>query len=241
MAKAHTEWTILPHGPIEKLSPRVWRVEGSLSGMPLKRVMTVVRCASGKLVVHNGIAVEPAAMAEIEAWGEVGWIVVPNGFHRLDAPAFAKRFPRAQVLCPPGARTKVEEVVSVSGTYADFPRDEAVRLNVLEGVGEQEGYVAVEDEDGVTLVMNDLVFNMPHVPGVQGFVLKHVTRSTGGPQLTRVSRFFLVKDAARVRTELERLAAIPGLVRVIVSHHEAIETTRERGVADVLRSVAASL
>lgn len=237
MAKAHTEWTVLSNGPIEKLSPRVWRVEGSLPGMPLRRVMTILRCASGELVVHNAIALEAAAMAELEAWGEVRWILVPNGFHRLDAPAFAKRFPAAKVLCPPGARAKVEEVVQVAGTYADFPRDAAVTLHVLDGVGEQEGYVRVEDEAGVTLVMNDLVFNMPHVPGVQGFVLKHVTRSTGGPQLTRVSRFFLVKDAARVRAQLETLAATPRLRRVIVSHHQTIEDDP----AGVLRRVAATL
>lgn len=237
MPKANTTWTILPHEPLQKLSPRVWRVEGSLDGIPLKRVMTVVRCASGKLVIHNAIAIEESAMAEITAWGEVGFILVPNGFHRLDAPAFATRFPNAKVLCPPGSRKKVEEVVAVHGTYADFPSDAAVSLHVLEGVGEQEGYVRVEDESGVTLVMNDLVFNMPHVPGAQGFVLKHVTRSTGGPQLTRVSRFFLVKDKAKVRAQLEQLAATPKLARVIVSHHQTIDVDP----AGVLRAIAATV
>lgn len=241
MAKANLEWTILPHGPIEKLSPRVWRVEGTLAGMPLKRVMTIVRCASGRLLVHNAIAIDESSMAEIAAWGEVGWILVPNGYHRLDAPAFAKRFPTAQVLCPPGARKKVQEVVTVHGTYADFPKDASVSLHLLDGVADEEGYVQVSDEAGVTLVMNDLVFNMPHLPGAQGFVLKHLTRSTGGPQLTRVSRFFLVKDKAKVRAQLERLAGIEHLTRVIVSHHQTIETTSERSVSDVLRSVAATV
>lgn len=237
MAKANVEWVVQPHEPIEKLSPRVWRVEGSLAGMPIKRVMTLVRCANGKLVVHNGIALEEAAMAEIASFGEVGWILVPNGFHRLDAPAFAKRFPAAKVLCPPAAKKKVAEVVRVDGTYADFPSDETVSLHVLDGVGEEEGYVRVEDEAGVTLVMNDLVFNMPHVPGVQGFVLKHVTRSTGGPQLTRVSRFFLVKDKAKVRAQLEALAATPKLARVIVSHHRTIDVDP----AGTLRAIAATV
>lgn len=237
MAKANREWKVLPHGAIEKPSPRVWRIEGSLPDMPLKRVMTVVRCSSGELLVHNAIALGAETMAEVDAWGPVRTILVPNGFHRLDAPAFAARYPEAKVLCPPAARAKVEEVVKVSGVYADFASDAAVSLHLLDGVGDAEGYVRVEDESGVTIVMNDLVFNMPHLPGMQGFVLKHVTASTGGPKLTRVSRFFLVKDAARVRAQLEALAATPRLVRVIVSHHEAITDDP----AAVLRRVAATV
>lgn len=30
MAKAHVSWKVLPHDPIEKLSDRLWRVEGEL-------------------------------------------------------------------------------------------------------------------------------------------------------------------------------------------------------------------
>ena len=95
MAKAHTTWRVLPHGPIEKLSERVWRVEGDVPGMPLKRVMTIAKRADGGLVVHNAIALDDAGMAQIEQWGPVRVIVVPNGYHRLDAKVFAERFPDA--------------------------------------------------------------------------------------------------------------------------------------------------
>ncbi len=33
MAKAHTSWRVLPHGPLEKLSERLWWVEGNLPGI----------------------------------------------------------------------------------------------------------------------------------------------------------------------------------------------------------------
>ena len=41
--KVHTQWTVLPHRSIERLSERLWRVEGALADMPLQRVMTIAR------------------------------------------------------------------------------------------------------------------------------------------------------------------------------------------------------
>jgi hypothetical protein len=237
MAKAHTTWTVLGHEPIEKLSTELWRVEGGLPGMPLKRVMTIAKKASGGLVVHNAIALDDAAMADVDGWGAVTEILVPNGYHRLDAKVFADRYPKARVLCPAGARKKVEDVTAVAGTYGDFADDAVVSLETLDGTGEAEGAMIVRGEAGTTLVLNDAVFNMPHLGGLQGFVLKHITGSTGGPRVSRVGKLFIVKDKRAFRDHLERLAGLPDLRRVIVSHHETIASEPAR----VLREVAATL
>jgi hypothetical protein len=82
MAKCFETWTVLPHGPIEKLSENLWRVEGTMNDGKIKRVMTIARMKDGRLVVHNAIALEPELQAEIEAFGTPAAIVVPNGFHR---------------------------------------------------------------------------------------------------------------------------------------------------------------
>ncbi len=231
------DWPVLPHLPLEKLSPRVWRVEGSLASGPLKRVMTVAKMAGDRLVIHNGIALEESAMKDLEALGQVAFLVVPNAFHRLDAPRFAKRYPDAKVLCPPGARKKVEAVVRVDGTYADFPSDPHVSFEVLDGAGGGEGVMIVKDEDGATLVFNDAIFNMPHQPGVGGFFLKHLTSSSGGPRVSRISKLFLVKDKPAFKAHLTRLAETPDLRRIIVSHHETIAGEPGR----TLREVAAAV
>jgi hypothetical protein len=237
MAKANTTWKVLPHGPIEKLGSRLWRVEGALDGMPLKRVMTVVKRADGTLLVHNAMALDAAAMEEFDALGPVAAIVVPNGYHRLDAPVFKQRYPTAKVYCPSGARAKVEEVVPVDGDYEALGDDGVVRAETLDGTREAEGVLVVRDAEGTTLVFNDVVFNMPHAPGFSGFVLRYLTASSGGPRVSRVARLFVVKDAAALRAHLERLAAIPGLVRAIVSHHETITGEVDR----TLRALAATL
>jgi len=235
MAKAHTTWRVLPHGPIEKLSERVWRVEGDVPGMPLKRVMTIAKRADGGLVVHNAIALDDAGMAQIEQWGPVRVIVVPNGYHRLDAKVFAERFPNARVICPAGARKKIEEVVAVKGTYADEPDDLHVRYETLDGTRQSEGAMIVRDVEGTTVVLNDIVFNMPHQHGFSGFVLKHLTGSSGGPKISRIGRWFLAREKPALKAHLERLASLEGLKRVIVSHHQVIDQPA------VLREVAATL
>ena len=220
MPKTHTEWKVLPHAPIEKLSPALWRVQGELS--PVNRVMAIGRRADGTLVVHNGIALGDAEMTELDAWGKVSTIVVPNGYHRLDAKIFKDRYPDAKVIAPAGSRAKVAQVVSVDGTYADYAADAAVELVHLDGTKEREGAMIVRAPGDTTLVLNDALFNMPHGKGFTGFILRRVTASSGGPTISRISRWLVVADKAAFRAHLERLADLPDLKRIVVSHYETI-------------------
>src|ERR1041385_7521020 len=128
MPKAYETWTILPHRPIEKLEPNLWRIEGDLPGGNGTRVMTLVKLASGGLMIHNAIALEEDLMKEIEAFGTPEILVVPNGFHRLDAKVFKQRYPNARVLAPARGGKKVAQVVPVDGTYNDGPQDDSVRM-----------------------------------------------------------------------------------------------------------------
>ncbi len=237
MAKAYTTWKVLPHRPIEKLSENLWRVEGDLAGMQLKRVMSVVKRSDGQLLIHNAIALDDGEMAELEAFGPIGYILVPNGFHRLDAGIYKARYPKARVLCPRGARAKVAQVVAVDGTYEDLQPDDAVTLTTLEGVGAQEGVLLVRSADGATVIFNDALFNMPHGKGLTGFIFKHLTQSSGGLRATRIAKLLLIKDKAAFREHLQRLADTPRLRRIIVAHHELY--TGDAPAA--LRAVAATL
>jgi hypothetical protein len=218
----HTAWTVLPHDPIERLSDRVWRVAAALPGAPMKRVMTVARRDDGGLAIHNGIALDAAALAALDAWGPVRVIAVPNGYHRIDARPYADRYPDAQVICPAGAAARVARVTRVTGRYEDALPDPAIEWVTLAGTREREGAMIVREPSGCTLVLNDAVFNMPHAPGLTGFILRRVTGSTGGPRVSRVMRWLVIADAMAFRAHLEQLARLPDLRRIIVSHHEPI-------------------
>ncbi|MDF3065184.1 MAG: hypothetical protein K0R38_785 [Polyangiaceae bacterium] len=220
MAKAHTSWTVLKHGPLERLSDNLWRVKGALPGMSLERVMTVVRRGDGSLLLHSPIALDETHQAELEALGPVAVLVVPNAGHRLDAPAYKQRYPKAVVFCPPQAKSRVEEVVPVDGTYPDYADDGVVRFEVLEGVAESEGALIVRSADGVSVVLNDVVMNMDKKKDLLGYFFTTVLGSAPGPRVSRLSRLVFVKDQPALRAHLERLASLPDLVRLIVSHEK---------------------
>lgn len=237
MASDETQWKALAHGPIEKLSDNLWRVVGALPGMPLKRVMTVARMADGRLMIHSAVAMDEGSMRELESLGEPSVMVVPSAYHRLDAPRYLARYPKLKVYCPRSGVEGVSKKVKVDGTLAEMPSDSVISASHLDGTNDLEGIVTVRSGDGVTLVVNDMLFNAEHLPGANGFVLKHITASTGGPKVSRIARLFLVKNKSAVRAQFEQMAATEGLKRVIVSHDRVISDAP----ADTLRAVAATL
>jgi hypothetical protein len=239
MAKLSDAWKVLSHGPLEKLTERVWRVEGALPGMSLRRVMTVARRADERLVIHSAIALGEAEMKEIENWGPPSFLLVPNAAHRLDAPAYKNRYPGMKVLVPRGSRQKIEAVVSVDGTYEDFPPDSHVELHRLPGVADAEGVMLVRSSDGVTVVLNDAVFNMDPKKDLLGYVITSLLGSAPGPRVSRLAKLMFVKDKPALRAELERLAALPDLARLIVSH-EKVANGKE-AAAEALRQAATYL
>jgi hypothetical protein len=233
MPKAFDTWQVFPHRPIEKLEPNLWRVEGDLPAGNGNRVMTLARMDDGGLVIHNAIALEEDLMKEIESFGTPRVLVVPNGFHRLDAAVFKKRYPDLKVVCPGGARKKVEQVVAVDASYATAPSDHSVRLFHLDGTKELEGVMEVKSGESTTLVFNDAVNNLPKLGGLFGFMLS----PTGKPAVPRIARWMMIKDKQAFRTHLEKLAATPSFRRMIVSHGAMMADAP----GDTLRKVAVEL
>jgi hypothetical protein len=75
-------------------------------------------------------------MNEIESRGTPAFLVAPNAFHRLDAPAYKARYPAMRVFAPKGAHAKIEQVIAVDATLDDFPRYDCVRFDALAGLGD---------------------------------------------------------------------------------------------------------
>jgi hypothetical protein len=234
--KAHATWKVLPHDPVIELASNLRLVTGDLPDMPLRRNMIAVRLQDGRVLFHNPIALEDELMQEFERWGAPAFLVVPNGWHRLDCVVFKQRYPEARVVCPAGSRKKVEQVTAVDLTYDAFPGDDAVTLAHLAGVRDVEGVMTVRSEDGVTLVFNDAVFNIPHLPGAHGLVMR-LLGSSGGPRVTRLMRLVAVRDKRALREHLSALASTPDLVRVVPGHGMVMA----RNAAATLRAVAEAL
>jgi hypothetical protein len=207
-----TEWRVLPHGPLVQLHPDLWRVEGALpSG--LVRTTVFARLPDGRVIVHNAMALDEPELAQLDAWGEVAAILVPNAFHREDCRIFQQRYPEARVYAPRAAGKAVEKATPVHGTYDDVPQAGGVRVRHLPGVGEREGVVEVEGPDGLTVVFNDLITNVAKAgPPVDWFV-----GPTGQVSIPRFARWLWMKDKRAFEADLRGLLARRP-VRVVPGH-----------------------
>ena len=236
MPKPFETWTVCPHGPIEKVTENLWRVAALVPGAPFPRTMVVVRLSDGRLVIHNGIALDDGEMRELEGWGTPAFLIVPSGAHRIDAKIFKDRYPSMRVIGPRGAKKKIDEIVKVDATDGDFG-DPDVRYELVEGTAEGEGVLTVRSKSGTTLVFNDVLMNMQKLQGFGGFMMGLFGFTGPKPKVSGPSRVFVVKDKKALRADLEKRAATPDLTRIEVGHGNAVTSDP----AGTLRSAAATL
>lgn len=233
MAKNFTSWTVLPHDPIEKLSENVWRVSGKMPDGKTQRQMVIGKRKDGRLVVHNGIALGEDDMKALGDFGEMGTLVVPNGFHRQDAFIWKQRFPKLKVVTPGKSRGRVAKVVEVDTPIEGVENDDdTVKIVPLDGVP-IESVMEVRSKDGLSLVFTDAVMNMPKLSGMIGFMLA----PTGQVAMPRLLKLMGLRNKKAFLAQLERYASDPDLVRVLPGHGAPI-TTDPRGA---LRTVITQL
>ncbi|MFZ5478832.1 MAG: hypothetical protein ACOZNI_18815 [Myxococcota bacterium] len=227
------DWKVLPHGPLVQLAPRLWQLTGSQKGAGgIPRNMTIWRMESGGLWVHSAVAVDEDTLASVTQLGPPEVLVVPNGMHRLDAPAWKQRFPAMRVVAPAPSRAKVEEVVEVDALDTDVPGAE---VRVPDGLKAWESCYALDSGAGTALVFCDALFNLEHQPGFRGWVLKTLG-STGKFGITNVGKLFLKPDAPRFAAWL-RAQADAGAGIVCVAHGKPVTadvSARLREAADAL-------
>lgn len=236
MAEDPRDWKVLEHGPLESHEENLWSCRGSLPGMALRRRMIVVRLSDGRLVLYSAIALDEARMAELERLGQPAYLIVPNGYHRLDAPRYAARYPGIEVLCPAPVRAAVQKRVKVTGELSSLPQVPELRAFSQPATRTGEAALCVQSGERASLVFNDTLFNHPHVPGFKGAVVRWMG-SSGGPRVTPLARMALLSDKRAFATHLRELAATPGLTRILVTHCDPIEEQP----AAVLQAIAERL
>jgi hypothetical protein len=87
------------------VADRIWSLERPVwfSGARLRARTTVVRLDDGSLLLHTPAPPTDALAEELRALGPVRWLVVPNRWHHLGAPAAAALFREARLVGPASA------------------------------------------------------------------------------------------------------------------------------------------
>jgi hypothetical protein len=234
MTAPFKEWTVLPHGKLTRVSDRIVTVVGDLK-MPLlelPRRMTAVRLSSGELAIFSAIALQEPDMAELDAFGRPAFLIVPSLRHRLDAPGYSQRYPGITVVAPHAGAEKIAEVVRVTTSTPNFG-DPSVRYIEIAG----DSALEVDSEDGLTIIVNDLIGDIHGESGLGGWLLRVMGFAGDDPQVPGPVKLTLGKHKREVAQQFRRWAERGDLRRIIVSHGDTIESD-PRGV---LRTLAASL
>jgi len=217
-------WVVQPHGPLVTHSDNLWSVEGTI-GMPtgpLSRRMTLARLGNGALVIFSAIALSEDEMRQVERLGRPAYLVVPNAFHREDAPGWKARYPQMRVVTPQGARAAVEELMGVDAC-GDIFDDPSVRFLTVPGTQDAESALLVSSQDGKTLVVNDLIGNVRNARGLMKLALSLMGFAGRKPQVPRMFVARVVKDRTEVAAQFRQWAVVPDLRRIVVSHGDIIE------------------
>jgi hypothetical protein len=234
MTAPFKQWTVLPHGRLTRINERILTVVGDLKMplMQLPRRMTVVRTARRQLVIFSAIALNDTEMAELESLGEPAWLVVPSVRHRLDAPAYKQRYPALTVVAPRAGVEKIVEVVPVDTSMPDFG-DPSIRYLEIAA----DSALEVECDDGLTVIVNDLIGDIHGEQGLGGWLLRTMGFAGDEPHVPGPVKLMLGKHKSEVAQQFRRWAAREDLRRIMVSHGDTIDSD-PRGA---LRTLAASL
>jgi len=229
MTKFNEDWVVQPHGEWMALGEGISTIAGEIK-MPLgnfPRRMTAVVLSGGRLAVWSPMPLRDAEMAQLEAMGEVTFLIVPGVSHRLDIQAWKKRYPKAKVVCASGARQAVEEAVPVDGVD-DVLADDAVHLELAPGVANKEAILWVNRPDGTTLVVNDILANVRHPHGVGANIMARLLGfGVDHPRVPRIGKRLFLKDTAAMAAAFRDWAKMPNLRQIVVSHGDVIKSPVE--------------
>ncbi len=227
-------WTVTKHRPIEKLDDNLWVVEGKVPGLAIMRRMEIVKRSDGTLLFYHAVPLEQAALREVRAWEKPAYLVIAHDNHGIDAHPFAKHL-GLKVFGPKGNLEKMRKKFDVDGALEDIPPDPAVSVVSIAGTRFDEPVAVVASGNGArtSLVFCDAFQNNRK----EGILLLFRLLRFAGPKVPWVFKLFFTRDKPALRRDLERLAALPGLTRLVPCHGDVVSAD----AAGALRRAAATI
>jgi hypothetical protein len=158
-----------------------------LAGTRFEARMTVIRLASGQIMLHSPGPITADLVAELSALGPVVHIVLPGNFHHLHATSAQTAFPKAKTWICPGIERKCPNL-KYDGVLGDAaPADWMGEIDqaLVRGTRIMRE-VAMYHRASGTLILVDLIENFtdatPNIGGALKFWFKYVLHMWGRPR-----------------------------------------------------------
>jgi len=192
---------------LNPVAENLWEISRPLRapGLRLDHRMTVLRLASGDLLIHSPIELDEELARSLEALGPVRYFIAPNTFHDLYWPAWFARYPQAAFYAVPGLKEAhpglpFQEVLSPQGR----PPWEADLQQLLLGGMPRINEFAFFHPSSRSLIVADLVFNFSTDQNLLGRLFLKANGCYGKVGCSRLFRHF-IKDRAAFRDSVEEL------------------------------------
>ena len=97
---------------IEYVKDQIWILEYPIrfAGINLFGRMAIIKLDNGDLIIHDPCVIDDLVKREIDAIGEVKYIVAPGSYHHLFVTEFQQRYPNAETFLCPGLERKRPDI-----------------------------------------------------------------------------------------------------------------------------------
>jgi len=207
---------------LTEIAPGLWitSIPHRFVGLHIGTRMTVVRLATGELLLHSPVAMTPELRRAIDSIGPVAHIVCPNVFHHSYAGEAVSAYPNA-VLHGPRQLQKRRRDLHFAATLSDTPHPgwngELLSATIAGSLMAETVLYHVPTR---TLITSDLVENFhdhPHAFTRAYLKLGGLLGKVGWHPLLRPVYY----NRRRARASVERILALP-FDRVIIAHGDII-------------------
>jgi hypothetical protein len=204
----------------------------SMLGGHQGRVVTVIRLASGKLIILSTAPFTSADVAAIEALGTPAWLVDAMLRHDTFVQDGRAAFPGIPYLVPEGfsAPAHVETQPLLPAPAEWLPE---VRVLLIEGMPQVHEHVFLHVPSR-TLIVADLVFNFAPSSGWTSFFRQTLMGVKAHPDSARLFPLQIKDRTAYDRSVRELLSW--DFDRIIVGHREPVESGGKAGLEQALAS-----
>ena len=204
-----------------------------LLGFQIGRTVSVIRLASGKLIIHSTAPFSASDLAEIRGLGEIGWLIDVSLFHDSLAKEGRAALPDVPYLAPEGF-TKVSGVAT--DRLSPPPAAWGSELEVLEiaGMPRVREHVMFH-RLSATLIVADLVFNFGRSASIwTRLFARHVMRLKN---LIGISPFFrmMIRDRAAFQSSVQAMMEWD-FDRIIVAHGGIIDRGGKQRLHEILKA-----
>ncbi|MBY4678978.1 DUF4336 domain-containing protein [Marinobacterium arenosum] len=148
---------------MNRVGENIWTFDGGtvpFFSLPYSTRMTVVRLASGALWVHSPIKLDDALKVQVDALGEVKYLIAPNSLHHLFVDAWQQSYPDAQTFGTAGVQKKRQDLKfdGLLTSADDYPWNDEIGQLLFTGSPAMEECVFFHRPTR-TLIVTDLVEN----------------------------------------------------------------------------------